>query len=146
MAQRVGGLLALALVAGGAVLVQELAQSDGGASTQVVQAPAPQAGGGPAAVDGLPTVPVPSLPEQARETLSLIDAGGPFPYEQDGSVFGNREGLLPQERRGCYREYTVETPGEDDRGARRIVTSCAGPRYWTADHYESFARIVPARL
>lgn len=96
--------------------------------------------------DGLPTVPASELPLQAREVLSLIDEGGPFPYEQDGSTFSNREGLLPQEERGCYREYTVETPGERDRGARRIVTSCRGPEYWTADHYESFARITGATL
>ena len=95
---------------------------------------------------GLPTVSAAELPREARTTLGLIADGGPFPYERDGAVFGNREGLLPPEQRGCYREYTVPTPGEDDRGARRIVTSCAGPQYWTADHYESFSRIVGARL
>ncbi len=83
---------------------------------------------------------------EARRTLSLIDAGGPFPYDRDGVVFGNREGLLPPQQRGCYHEYTVRTPGESDRGARRIITSCVGSRYWTADHYESFSRITKARL
>lgn len=86
------------------------------------------------------------LPRQGRETYELIRQGGPFPYDKDGSVFGNRERLLPSERRGFYREYTVATPGSRDRGARRIV--CGGPKraphtcYYTADHYASFRKIV----
>ena len=89
---------------------------------------------------------VADLPRQGRETYELIRQGGPFPYEKDGAVFGNRERLLPSERRGFYREYTVATPGSRDRGARRIV--CGGPKraphacYYTADHYASFRKIV----
>lgn len=88
------------------------------------------------------------LPVQGQRTYGAILNGGPFRHEKDGSVFGNRERLLPQERRGHYREYTVETPGSRDRGARRIV--CGGERaappvacWYTADHYASFRRIVP---
>jgi ribonuclease T1 len=85
------------------------------------------------------------LPPEAREVYALIARGGPFPYERDGVVFGNRERLLPAERRGYYHEYTVRTPGVKGRGARRIV--CGGPArapdacYYTADHYQSFRRI-----
>lgn len=82
------------------------------------------------------------LPGEARETLSLIQAGGPFPYQRDGAVFGNREGLLPKRERGYYREYTVKTPGARDRGARRIVTGRGGDYYYTDDHYRSFRRII----
>lgn len=87
------------------------------------------------------------LPPQARETYGLIREGGPFPYEKDGTVFHNRERLLPQHPRGYWREYTVRTPGSRDRGARRIV--CGGPPhtphecYYTADHYASFRLIMP---
>jgi ribonuclease T1 len=87
------------------------------------------------------------LPAQALETYRNIRKGGPFPYEKDGMVFGNRERLLPPQKRGFYREYTVRTPGERTRGARRIV--CGGPAtmpqacYYTADHYASFRKIVP---
>ncbi len=95
----------------------------------------------------LATVELSTLPPQARETHQLILAGGPFPYRKDGTVFGNRERLLPLQARGFYREYTVKTPGSPDRGARRIV--CGGTRptapeacYYTADHYASFRRIV----
>lgn len=91
--------------------------------------------------DGLGTVRAAELPSEARRVLRLIDAGGPFPYDQDGSVFGNYERLLPAKTRGWYREYTVPTPGERDRGARRIVAGRDGTLYWTADHYDSFARI-----
>ncbi|GAA5180474.1 hypothetical protein GCM10025771_25060 [Niveibacterium umoris] len=83
------------------------------------------------------------LPPEARQTLKLIERGGPFPYRRDGIVFQNREGRLPYRDRGCYREYTVPTPGERDRGARRIISSCDGPRYYTGDHYRSFQRIRP---
>lgn len=82
------------------------------------------------------------LPPEALEVIDLIEAGGPFPYSEDGGVFGNREGLLPDAERGYYREYTVETPGEDDRGARRIVTGDDDRiLYYTDDHYQSFSRI-----
>ncbi len=81
------------------------------------------------------------LPPEAADTLELIDAGGPFPEDRDGVTFENREELLPDEPRGYYREYTVPTPGSDDRGARRIVAGDGGELYWTGDHYSSFSRI-----
>ena len=87
------------------------------------------------------------LPPEARETYALILNGGPFRYDRDGAVFGNREGILPPVRRGYYHEYTVPTPGARNRGARRIV--CGGPKkapdacYYTGDHYQSFRRIRP---
>lgn len=93
--------------------------------------------------DGLQVVAVTDLPAQAARTLDLIEAGGPFPYPgRDGSTFGNLERLLPMRARGYYREYTVPTPGSRDRGARRIIAGSGGERYWTADHYASFARIA----
>jgi ribonuclease T1 len=82
------------------------------------------------------------LPPEARETLALIKAGGPFPYPRDGAVFSNREGLLPMRERGYYREYTVRTPGAKHRGARRIVAGRGAEYYYTADHYRSFRRII----
>jgi len=87
---------------------------------------------------GLPLVAVSDLPRQALVTIALIRAGGPFPHDQDGAVFQNREGLLPEQPRAWYREYTVETPGSPDRGPRRIVAGEDGTLYWTADHYGSF--------
>ncbi|MGV9452968.1 ribonuclease domain-containing protein [Streptomyces sp. NPDC003635] len=79
------------------------------------------------------------LPSQAHTTLDLIEQGGPFPYAQDGSVFSNREGILPGNSSGYYHEYTVRTPGVSTRGARRIVTGQAHEEdYYTADHYASF--------
>ncbi|MBB2892547.1 ribonuclease domain-containing protein [Flexivirga oryzae] len=92
--------------------------------------------------DGMATVAVADLPPQARTTMALIKAGGPFPYHQDGVVFQNRERLLPHESSGYYHEYTVETPGSADRGARRIIAARDGTLYYTSDHYESFQRIV----
>ena len=97
---------------------------------------------GPERIDGLPVIYVDELPREARTTLRLIEEGGPFPYSKDGSVFQNREGILPSRSRGYYREYTVITPGEDDRGARRIVAGEGGELYYTDDHYESFKRIM----
>ncbi len=95
---------------------------------------------------GTSTISVNALPPQGRETWELIRKGGPFAHGKDGSVFGNRERLLPAKQRGYYLEYTVRTPGARDRGARRIV--CGGPPrvpdacFYTGDHYASFRRIV----
>lgn len=83
-----------------------------------------------------------ALPAEARQTLVLIKAGGPFPYPQDGKTFQNREKRLPQREPGYYREYTVKTPGAHDRGARRIVAGRGGEYYYTDDHYRSFRRII----
>ncbi len=84
-----------------------------------------------------------SLPAEARETLRLIDRGGPYPYRRDGVTFKNLEQRLPQQQRGYYREFTVPTPGSTDRGARRIVTGAQPPAvfYYTDDHYRSFRGI-----
>ncbi len=91
---------------------------------------------------GLVLVEVGSLPVQARQTISLIERGGPYPYAKDGAVFGNRERLLPSRPNGFYREYTVPTPGEDDRGPRRIVTGDQDRQFfYTDDHYASFVRV-----
>lgn len=93
------------------------------------------------------TIAVAQLPEQGQRVLTLISQGGPFKHDKDGTVFGNRERLLPLHPRGYYREYTVRTPGVKHRGARRIV--CGGKQvtapdtcYYTEDHYASFRRIV----
>ncbi len=91
---------------------------------------------------GLPgVVHVADLPAEAKETLALIRQGGPFPYSRDGAVFANREGRLPFAARNTYREYTVKTPHNRDRGARRIIAG--KDQFWyTADHYRSFKRII----
>ena len=134
-------LLGLLLLWGGAG-EETVPASPAGTSAS---AGAPSARPGPTAQDpetGLPVVMLASLPPEARQTVELIDRGGPFPYAKDGSVFGNRERLLPVRRSGWYREYTVPTPGEDDRGARRIVTGDGDRQlFWTDDHYASFARV-----
>ena len=105
----------------------------------------PPTGGHPVAVasaGGLPVRALSKLPPQAAHVWELIQQGGPFPYPRDGVTFGNRERLLPPQRSGYYREYTVPTPGEDDRGARRIVAGDDGRLLsWTDDHYASVARV-----
>jgi ribonuclease T1 len=99
--------------------------------------------------DGIPDCAVADLPPEAREVIDDIEAGGPYDYPRnDGVTFGNREGLLPDEDPGYYREFTVETPGLDHRGERRIVTGGPDERaperwYYTDDHYESFCEFVP---
>ena len=90
---------------------------------------------------GIPRVAVEELPPEVGDTLGLIDRGGPFPYARDGIPFGNREGLLPPEPPGYYREYTVKTPGVRTRGARRIIAGAGGELYYTEDHYNHFVRI-----
>ena len=102
---------------------------------------------GPTAADPTAPITLADLPVQGVQVHELVMQGGPFAYDKDGSVFGNRERLLPSQKRGYYREYTVPTPGASNRGARRLV--CGGPPktpdacFYTADHYASFRRIAP---
>jgi ribonuclease T1 len=103
-----------------------------GAGAQKAPAPKPQLVG---------EIRMAELPPEARSTLELIRKGGPFPYAKDGAVFGNREGALPKQRRGYYREYTVKTPHVRTRGARRIIWGAGGEYYYTDDHYNHFRRI-----
>ena len=103
----------------------------------------------PTATPALAEISLSELPIQAQETHRLILAGGPFPYAQDGVVFGNRERLLPRKARGFYREYTVKTPGARNRGARRLICGGTPPTapdvcYYTDDHYASFKRVRAA--
>ncbi len=91
---------------------------------------------------GLPLIYYDELPPEAHDTIQLLDEGGPFPFYQDDRDFQNREGLLPRKSRGYYREFTVITPGENDRGARRIIEGAEGELYYTDDHYDSFSEIV----
>lgn len=113
------------------------------------QPPAPPASPAPATAQPADAAPaarqLPAyLPPEARNTLAMIASGGPFPHRQDGVVFGNYEHLLPEEPRGYYHEYTVETPGARDRGARRIITGGTPPSvyYYTDDHYRSFRKFT----
>lgn len=137
-----GGKLRQALRSWGAVVVTASSLAAGAGIAPVAWARPPA----PAAVAG--EVALTALPPQAQTTYRLILNGGPFPYEKDGSVFGNRERLLPARARGYYREYTVKTPRARNRGARRIV--CGGQRptqpdscYYSDDHYARFRTITP---
>jgi ribonuclease T1 len=107
-------------------------------ATTVAQAPA----GANVGKSGLKTVKPSALPPEARITLKLIDANGPFPYSRDGVTFKNLEKILPKQPNGYYHEYTVVTPGSKDRGARRIIAGEKGERFYTDDHYASFKEVV----
>jgi ribonuclease T1 len=124
----------LVLVAGGAVGRHALA--------------APPVADRPSAVAstaGLPVRALSQLPPQVAQVWQLIQHGGPFRYRHDGAVFGNREGRLPHRPSGFYREYTVPTPGEHDRGPRRLITGDATELYYTGNHYVSFVAVDPRR-
>ncbi len=139
MARRVSSSVAtvvvvLALAIGGGVLLLQDHQDQARKSDRPTHART-----GPRAQSGVQYA---ALPEEARATVDRVLAGGPFVYPQDGEVFGNREGLLPNRPSGYYHEYTVPTPGASDRGARRIVSGKGTEMYYTADHYRSFERII----
>ncbi|WP_431041572.1 ribonuclease domain-containing protein [Streptomyces sp. P1-3] len=131
---RIGALGALAstlLLAGPAVAATPAAQQAGWQTTATAAAPFQAAAVGDICYS--------KLPAQAHDTLDLIASDGPFPFPQDGTVFQNREGVLPTQSSGYYKEYTVITPGSDNRGARRIVTGeRTSEDYYTADHYRTF--------
>src|SRR6185312_8450817 len=134
-------LLALALVVG-YLYMQRHSTTTPPVGTPPIVAPADQP------ENTAPSTQLPAfLPPEARHTLALIAGGGPFPHDQDGVVFGNHEHLLPAKPRGYYHEYTVETPGARDRGARRIITGGNPPEvyYYTDDHYRSFRAFTVPR-
>lgn len=144
------GAVVLVVVAAlvGLVLSRDGGTAEPAAAPSVsARAPIPSPTSSRTPASGLSTVDAADLPSQARRTLALIDAGGPFPYAKDGSTFGNVERRLPPRPGGWYREYTVPTPGESDRGPRRIVTG--GPArgsterevFYTADHYGTFVAV-----
>lgn len=120
-----------------ALLAAVLALTGCSASTTTTP-PAPTTG-----ASGLPLIAVSDLPAQAQQTFDLVQEGGPFPYSQDGQVFGNRERLLPAQENGWYREYTIPTPGSPDRGAARFVVGEDETFFYTDDHYDSFAEVIP---
>jgi ribonuclease T1 len=150
--RRVPAWVVLALAVGVLVLLWGLTRPDGdlaGSPPPVTPATsASQSGIGnrpPTPDSGLPTIAESALPREAVTTLALVRVGGPFPHEEDGGTFGNRERLLPRHESGYYREYTVETPGDDDRGPRRLVAGAGGDLYWTTDHYASFRQVEEGR-
>ncbi|MCD4853222.1 ribonuclease [Arthrobacter sp. AK01] len=137
-----------------AVVVLVVAMVGGGGLTAQTTTPEPGSATSAAATPGaavvanpssLPAINASQLPREARQTLTLIAKGGPYPYDRDGVNFGNFEGLLPKKSGGFYKEYTVPTPGESDRGARRIIVGKDAAKYYTADHYESFKFIVEGK-
>jgi len=83
----------------------------------------------------------------------------PFPYPQDGTVFHNREKLLPRKPDGYYREYTVIPPKDSpscitiggqeycirNRGAERLVIGGGETAYYTPDHYKTFIQLTVIR-
>ena len=156
----ISGLVVLALLAfGGTGFIGQLTEGTTPEATSGA-VPAPSATSGkaqaapvtpPAVQDnppaqenpsGLPEIRESALPAEGRRVLELIRAGGPYRYSQDDQTFGNFERILPRRDRGYYREYTVPTPGESDRGARRIVAGAGGEKYYTDDHYETFKFIA----
>ncbi|MGM9474431.1 ribonuclease domain-containing protein [Pseudarthrobacter sp. YS3] len=144
------GLTVVVLLAfGGTGVLESLtgsptpAVSSGAAAGQGAPGPAAPAGSAaPANPSSLAEINESLLPAEARQTLASIRAGGPYRYSQDNKTFGNFERILPRQDSGYYREYTVPTPGESDRGARRIITGSGGEKYYTQDHYDSFKFIA----
>ncbi|KUL35139.1 guanine-specific ribonuclease N1 and T1 [Streptomyces sp. NRRL F-4489] len=116
--------------------------SSSGAPGPAASATADGRGTAPPWAKGYPQIPAARLPAEARHTLALIDAGGPFPYPKDGTVFGNYEKRLPKEPRGYYREYTVDTPGARNRGARRLIAGKQHEIFYTGDHYTTFQAVL----
>lgn len=129
----------------GAVALLILSTGLLGLSPSLVQAKGPL--NEPVIARQVDPIAVSQLPPQGQGMMALIYQGGPFRYDKDGTVFGNREKILPKKNRGYYREYTVKTPSERTRGARRIICGGLKPAapdacYYTDDHYASFRKIV----
>ncbi|MFJ1563373.1 ribonuclease domain-containing protein [Streptomyces erythrochromogenes] len=134
--------LCVALVATAGCGAQKPGPAVASGSAELSAAPSAAPDAAPSWARGMAFVRADALPRQAQDVLALIDKGGPYPYRQDGTVFGNFEKVLPRQKRGYYHEFTVRTPGERDRGARRIVTGEGGEFYYTDDHYQTFKAVL----
>ncbi|THA82446.1 ribonuclease domain-containing protein [Streptomyces sp. A0592] len=134
--------LCVALVATAGCGAQKPGPAVASGSAELSAAPSAAPDAAPGWARGMAAVRADALPRQAQDVLALIDKGGPYPYRQDGTVFGNFEKVLPRQKRGYYHEFTVRTPGERDRGARRIVTGEGGEFYYTDDHYQTFKAVL----
>ncbi|OLZ64625.1 guanine-specific ribonuclease N1 and T1 [Streptomyces amritsarensis] len=134
--------LCVALVATAGCGAQKPGPAVAGGSTELSTAPSAVPDAVADWARGMAVVRVGALPREARDVLALVDRGGPYPYRQDGTVFGNFEKVLPRQKRGYYHEFTVRTRGERDRGARRIVTGGGGEFYYTDDHYQTFKAVL----
>ena len=123
------GLAACALTACSATgqSVGRVVEVDGTACSSAIAPPA-----------GMTVLTLAELPPDAIGTLKLIAADGPYPYAEDGTVFGNYQRLLPREPADYYHEFTVASAGERTRGPRRVVTGEGGQDYYSPDHYASF--------
>jgi ribonuclease T1 len=110
-------------------------------------APPPASGSSavPGQESGLQVKALSSLPAEATDTWRLIERNGPFKSNRDGVEFENREKRLPQKAAKYYREYTVPTPGSEDRGARRLIYGQQRELYYTGDHYSSFVLVDPGK-
>ncbi|MHB0996264.1 MAG: guanyl-specific ribonuclease [Elusimicrobiales bacterium] len=90
-----------------------------------------------------------------NDLLALIRSGKPLPFDPDGSTFKNKEGRLPQQPAGYYREYTLLTfdaphkvkigdrtydvaPDLSSRGSERVIIGGGEKIYYTPDHYANF--------
>lgn len=93
---------------------------------------------------------VDTLPPEADDVINRILSDQDHLYSQhDGKHFGNYQNRLPREKSDYYREYTVSTPGDRSRGARRIVVGGGTENdpdvwYYTPDHYDTFCEIPDA--
>ncbi len=82
-----------------------------------------------------------ALEGELEGTLDRIANGESFPHRNDGTIFRNFEGKLPQQPAGYYREYVHPTAGVAGPGPQRVVIGSHGEIYFTPDHYQSFTRI-----
>ena len=62
-------------------------------------------------------------------------------HPQDGTVFQNREALLPKLPAGYHKEYTADNPAVSGRSEERMVVGVNGEAYYSPSHDQSFVRI-----
>jgi ribonuclease T1 len=104
-------------------------------------------------------------PARVKAVLKLVGDiynNAHLPYAQDGAVFKNKEGQLPVQPVGFYREYTLLTgdaphtvvidgqtyqvaPDLSARGSERVIIGGGESLYYTPDHYKNFIQLTVVR-
>ncbi|MDR1962886.1 MAG: hypothetical protein LBQ50_03810 [Planctomycetaceae bacterium] len=90
---------------------------------------------------GTPKPVTTNITSEVQTTLDRIKNGVKFPHRNDGAVFQNREGILPTQPSGYYREYVYPTQGTTGPGTKRIIIGANGDIWLTLDHYRTFIQL-----
>lgn len=89
---------------------------------------------------GLRWVVLDDLPDTARATITLVEAGGVPPGPEQGPADLDLA-ALPAQQPGYYRAYLVPAPDADAAEPWYLVFGSGGEVFWTTNGFDSVRRV-----